>query len=85
MVAFTYQIQDPLGIHARPAGLLVKEAEKLSSRVTISKDGKEGDGKKIFSLMGLAVKQGDVVTVTVRGDREKEEAKLLESFFRDNL
>ena len=37
MEKFTYVITDPAGIHARPAGLLVKEAGKFASKLTISK------------------------------------------------
>ena len=46
MVTFKYVIKDELGIHARPAGLLVKEAGKLGSKITIEKGGKKGDAKK---------------------------------------
>ena len=39
MKTFEYTIKDELGIHARPAGLLVKEAKKFESECTITKDG----------------------------------------------
>ena len=85
MVKFNYVITDEVGIHARPAGLLVKTAQQLSSKVTISKGDKSGDAKKIFSIMGLCAKQGDEITVTVEGENEDEDAKTLEAFLKENL
>ena len=56
MVQFTYTIQDPQGIHARPAGLLVKEAAKFQSKSTMTGNGKTGDLKRISPLWALASK-----------------------------
>ena len=55
MKEFQYTITDPEGIHARPAGELVKAAKAFTSSIKIVKDGKEGDCKKIFTVMALAV------------------------------
>ncbi len=49
MKEFTYTITDPQGIHARPAGLAVKEAKKFESKITIEKGSKKGDLKKILT------------------------------------
>ncbi|MFR0848015.1 MAG: HPr family phosphocarrier protein [Eubacterium sp.] len=58
MREFRYVIKDEQGIHARPAGLFVKEAASCESKITISKDGKEVDAKRILGVMGLwAVKR----------------------------
>ena len=65
MKEFTYTITDPQGIHARPAGLAVKEAKKFESKITIEKGSKKGDLKKIFTVMALGVKQGEEIKVTV--------------------
>lgn len=85
MKEFTYKICDELGIHARPAGLLVKKASEFSSDITIYKDEKSADLKRLFAVMGLAVKKGDTVRVTVCGDDEDVAAPNVESFFKDNL
>jgi len=85
MKEFTYKICDELGIHARPAGLLVKKASEFSSEITIYKDEKSADLKRLFAVMGLAVKKGDTIRVTVSGDDEEEAATSVESFFRNNL
>ncbi len=85
MKEFTYKITDPQGVHARPAGILVKEAAKFESAITIEKDGKSGDMKRIFSVMGLGVKCGETITVRVDGPDENEAAEMIEKFLRDNL
>ena len=81
----SYVVKDELGIHARPAGLLVKEAGKFESVVKIKKGEKEADAKRIFGVMGLAVKQGEQVTVTAEGTDEAEAIAALEVFFNENL
>lgn len=86
MKEFTYTIKDPVGIHARPAGLLVKAVKALDSAVTIAKaDGKSAAGTKLMALMGLGIKQGETVTVTVEGGAEEANCAALEKFFADNL
>lgn len=85
MKSFNYVITDEVGIHARPAGILVKEAKKYTSKVTISMGDKSADATKLMALMGMGVKQGDEVTVSVEGDDEETVAAALEKFFQDNL
>ena len=86
MKQFTYTITDPVGIHARPAGLLVKAAKALDSTVTIAKaDGKSAQATKLMALMGLGIKQGETVTVTIEGGNEDANAAAMEQFFKENL
>lgn len=85
MKEFTYKITDLQGMHARPAGVLVKEAAKYQSSVTIEKDGKSGDAKRIFAVMGLGVKCGQEITVKVDGPDEAEAAAAMEKFLKENL
>lgn len=86
MKKFEYTINDPVGIHARPAGLLVKEAKALGSTVTIeTADGKSAVATKLMALMGLGIKQGDTVSVIIEGDSEEADATSMEQFFKDNL
>ena len=49
-------IKDEQGIHARPAGLFAKEAAIFPCKVTIEKDGKEADAKRIFAVIGSGSK-----------------------------
>lgn len=85
MKTFEYTIKDELGIHARPAGLLVKAAKGLDSKVTIDKDGKSADATKLFAIMGLGVKNADTIKITVDGGDEEASAKAMEEFFSANL
>ena len=86
MKQFQYTITDPLGIHARPAGLLVKAAKALDSTITIEKeDGKSAVATKLMAVMGLAIKAGNTVTVTVEGGNEEANAAAMEQFFKENL
>ena len=85
MKSFNYVITDEVGIHARPAGILVKEAKKYASKITISKEGKSADATKLMALMSMGVKQGEEVTVSVEGDDEETAAVEIEKFFKENL
>ena len=85
MKQFTYTVSDPLGIHARPAGLLAKEAKKFSSVCTITKDGQTKKLTQLMMLMSMGVKQGDTVTVTAEGEDEEVAIAALQFFFESHL
>ena len=85
MKTFQYAVTDALGIHARPAGMLVKEAKKFESRLSVAKGEKKGDLKKLFSVMGLGAKQGDVLAVEAEGPDEEAAAAAIEAFLKANL
>ena len=85
MKTFEYTIKDELGIHARPAGLLVKEAKKYESECTITKDGKTKKLTQLMMLMSLGAKQGETVTVTAEGADEDAAIAGLKEFFEAHL
>lgn len=85
MKEFKYVITDELGIHARPAGLLVKEAAKFQSDIKIKKGEKEADAKRIFGIMGLAAKKGDEIILTADGTDEADAIVAIEEFLKANL
>lgn len=85
MRQFVYTITDPQGIHARPAGELVKKAKQFKSKMTLIKNEKEADCKRVFSIMSLAVKKADVVELVIEGDDEEEAAQAMEEFMKKNL
>ena len=85
MKTFNYTIIDKLGIHARPAGLLVKTAKNLDSEITISKENKSAGATKLMMLMGLGIKNGDTVTVTIEGGDEEKSYRTMKEFFEKNL
>ena len=85
MKEFKYVVTDAQGIHARPAGLLVKEAKKFESECTITKDGKTKKLTQLMMLMSLGVKQGDTVTVSAEGADEDAAVASRKEFFENNL
>lgn len=85
MKQFTYTITDPEGIHARPAGVLVKQAAGYACAVKIEKAGRAVDAKRIMGVMSLGVKCGMEITVTCDGEGEDVAIAELETFFKENL
>lgn len=85
MIQFTYTVQDDMGIHARPAGQIVKLAKDLQSKVTIEKNGVCADARRLISLLGLNVLKGETVTVRIEGETEQQDAASVESFFQQTL
>ena len=85
MVSFDYIVKDEQGLHARPAGLLVKEAQKLTSKITFFKGDKSADLRRLFGIMSLVVKYNETIRVEVEGIEEKEDALYIEKFLHDNL
>ncbi len=80
-----YIITDEIGIHARPAGLLVKAVSQYDCNVTIKRGEQEGNAKSIISIMTLGVKKGDEVTFLVDGTDEAEASETLRVFLNENL
>ena len=85
MKEFEFVVTDPQGIHARPAGLLVKEAKKFESKISVFKGARKGDLKKIFTVMALGVKQGETIKVQVEGADEEQAASAVEAFLKENF
>lgn len=85
MKIIEYTIKDELGIHARPAGLFVKEAGGFSAEITVKCKGKSANAKKIFALMGLGAKKGDMLEITISGSDEDAAYDALLSFLKQNL
>lgn len=85
MQKFSYVIKDEVGIHARPAGLLVKEAKKYESTIQIVKDSKSAAATKLMAVMGLGVKCGDTVEVEIEGADEETACEGIKAFFESNL
>lgn len=85
MKRFSYVIKDEIGIHARPAGMLVKEAKKYESKIVISKEGKTAEATKLMAIMGLGVKCGQTVGVEISGSDEDEAYEAMQAFFSQNL
>ena len=70
MVSFDYLINDAMGLHARPVGLVVKAVKPYKeSEITIEHDGQTADAKRMFAVMALQVKQGEKPSRAARSRR----------------
>ena len=85
MKNFNYVIKDEVGIHARPASELVKEAKKYSSTITITKGDKSAVATKLMAVMSLGVKCGEEITVTVEGEDEDIAVEKMKDFMEANM
>lgn len=85
MKEFKYTVTDELGIHARPAGLLVKKAGEFQSKVLLVANGKEVDAKRVLGVMGLGAKKGMEVVIKADGADEDAAIKALSDFMKENL
>lgn len=85
MKTFTYCIKDEVGIHARPAGVLVKAATKYKSDIIYKLGEKTGNGKKLFELMKMTIKQNDEITVEISGEDEEQAAIEIKNLLEENL
>lgn len=85
MKQFKYVIKDEVGIHARPAGTLVKEAKKYESKIVLLANGKTAEATKLIAVMALGVKQGETVEVEIAGIDEDYAYESIKAFFENNL
>lgn len=85
MKSFTYTIKDAAGIHARPAGLVVSEAKKYASTITIKAGEKSANATRLMAIMSMGVKCGNEVIVEVEGDDEDVAVEAMKAFFETNL
>ncbi len=85
MKSFRYTIKDEAGIHARPAGLLVKEAHKYKSSIRLKSGEKSASATGLMAVMSLGVRSGQTVEIVVEGDDEEEAYRGMKLFFEQNL
>jgi phosphocarrier protein len=85
MKEIRYVIKDPLGIHARPAGLFVKKLTEFASAVTVTRGDDSCDGKRLFALMKMRVKTGETIVLRVEGADEGNAAAAAEAFLSESL
>jgi phosphocarrier protein len=79
------RITNRLGIHARPATLLVRAAQKFESRITLIKDDMEVDGKSIMDIMILAAEPDSTITIRADGEDEDEAVQALKKIVEDKF
>ncbi|MTI46595.1 HPr family phosphocarrier protein [Sporosalibacterium faouarense] len=71
------QLENESGLHARPASMFVKEANKFSSEINIIKEGNKYNAKSIMSILSMGAKCGDKIIIEAEGYDEKESIQSL--------
>ena len=71
MLTEKFTIKNKMGLHMRPANILVNAAVKYSSDISIIADDKKIDAKSIMNIMAACIKQGSEIVVECSGDDEK--------------
>lgn len=85
MEQFSYRITNKAGLHARPAGMLIRLLQGFSSDIMLSCQGKHVDGKKLFAVMNLSASEGEIITLAAEGADERRATEAAERFFKENL
>ena len=85
MKEFEYKITDEVGLHARPAGLLVKCAKQYKSDIKVEYNGKSASAKALMAIMAMGIMKDAVVTVSVDGEDEQEAFDGVKKFMEENL
>lgn len=85
MKEFKYTITEPEGIHARPAGMLLKKAREYKSKITITSGEKSSDATRLIQVMAMGIKSGIEVTVAAEGDDEEQAIADMKEFFENEL
>ncbi len=76
MKTFEYVVRDKVGLHARPAGIIVKQAAQFECSITLTncENGKSADAKKLFALMNLMIKHNCKIRIDCNGSDEDKAA-----------
>lgn len=85
MKKFQHNIKDELGLHARPASMLVTETKKYNSKITVIYGEKNVDARSVIGLMTMAAKTGDTITICIEGDDEEKACEELQKFCETNV
>lgn len=86
MQTFTHIVKDPVGIHAGPAGRISRKAKEFpGTTITIIKEDKKVVASKLMLLMGMGVKGGDTITVTLEGGDEEKALAEFKAFLEEQL
>jgi phosphocarrier protein HPr len=79
------EVINKLGLHARPAAMLVQKATKFKSEIKLLKDDLEVNAKSILSVMALAAEMGSFVTIIAEGEDETVAVEVLAKLFEEKF
>ncbi|SHK07057.1 HPr family phosphocarrier protein [Paramaledivibacter caminithermalis] len=85
MQKLTVVVNNKSGLHARPAGLFVRTANKFKASITVSKNGRSVNGKSIMGILGIAASKGDELEIIAEGHDEIEAINEIKVLFNSKL
>ena len=85
MISQKVTVNNPTGLHLRPAGNLCKEAMKFKSLITFRFAGGTANAKSVLSVLGACVKCGDEITFVCEGEDEQEALETLVAAVENGL
>lgn len=85
MVSKTVTIRNETGVHARPAAVFVKMANRFPCEIYVEKDEQRINGKSIMGLMMLALTRDSRITVIAEGEKEAEAVEALSQLVSNNF
>ena len=71
MKTITYEITNPLGMHARPAAFVAQACVALPSQITIRCNNKVANGDNVLQILALNAQQGNILYITAEGGDEE--------------
>ncbi len=85
MLRKEFTIENEVGLHARPASVLVQTANRFVSTITIKHDGEKANAKSIINVLSLGVEKGTKITIEIDGEDEKEAMGAITSLIKNNF
>jgi len=85
MAKITIQVNNDVGLHARPAAVFVETAQKYQSEIKIYHGLQETNGKSLLGVLGLGVKKGDELTVEFCGSDSDEALRAIQEIAENNF
>lgn len=85
MLKKDFIIQNKVGLHARPASLLVQTANKFKSNITVEKDGNKVNAKSILGILSLGAEKGAHISIEIEGEDEEAAMRALTQLIESNF
>ena len=85
MIEKKVKVKNKLGIHARPAAMLVRTASRFRSDIWLIKNGQMVNGKSIMSVMSLAAEPGSEITIRAEGEDEQQAVEKIVTLFENKF
>ena len=81
--SLSFVVADPVGLHARPATVLVSAAGKVKSSITLNYNGKSTNAKSIMGVMAMGVPSKATVEVVAEGEDEEDVISSIAKVIKD--